>query len=414
MHSFVRAALLASAATLSFPALAAEAPVEASADQQTASVGTGASAEGEQIVVTARHRTESSQAVPLAISVVGGEHIDNTGAFNVGRLQQLTPTVQFYTSNPRNSTVNIRGIGAPFGLTNDGIEQGVGIYVDDVYYSRVASATFDFLDVRQIEVLRGPQGTLYGKNTTAGAINITSRQPTFDYEGRAEVSVGNLGFKQAKAAVSGPLSETLAARVAISATGRQGTLYNVHTGTWVNEQDNLGLRAQLLWRPSSSVDVTLAGDSSRQNPECCAQVYVRTGATQRALNRQYAALAAAQGYAVPSANPFDRVNDVDADLNAGNKIGGVSLPVKADLGAGTLTSVTAWRFWDWLPSNDRDFIGLPITTKSQNPSQQNQYTQEFRYARTGSKLDFVVGLFGFKQTIRTQGTQQQGQQPANG
>lgn len=410
MHSFVRIALLASAAAVSFPALAAEATAEASreADQQATSVGTGASDESAEIVVTARHRSESSQTVPLAISVVGGEHIDNTGAFNVGRLQQLTPTVQFYTSNPRNSTVNIRGIGAPFGLTNDGIEQGVGIYVDDVYYSRVASATFDFLDVRQIEVLRGPQGTLYGKNTTAGAINITSRQPTFAYEGRAEVSVGNLGFKQAKAAVSGPLSDTLAARIAISATGRQGTLYNVHTGTWVNAQDNLGLRAQLLWRPAANIDVTLAGDFSRQNPECCAQVYVRTGATQRALNRQYAALAAAQGYAVPSTNPFARLTDVDADLNAGNKIGGVSLRVRADLGTGTLTSVTAWRFWDWLPSNDRDFIGLPITTKSQNPSQQDQYTQEFRFARSGAKVDFVVGLFGFKQTIRTQGTQQQG------
>src|SRR3546814_11170572 len=102
-------------------------------------------------------------------SVVDGEQIDNSGSFNVGRLTQLTPTLQFYSSNPRNTAVNIRGIGAPFGLTNAGIEQGVGIYVDDVYYSRVASSTFDFLDVPQIEGLRGPQGTLYGQNTTPAA-----------------------------------------------------------------------------------------------------------------------------------------------------------------------------------------------------------------------------------------------------
>ncbi|HEY6869347.1 MAG TPA: TonB-dependent receptor plug domain-containing protein, partial [Novosphingobium sp.] len=192
MHTFVRSGLLAATALVSGLALhsAAFAAEAVDADQTTAA-GTGAGAPGDEIVVTARHRVESSQAVPLAISVVGGEHIDNTGAFNVGRLQQLTPTLQYYSSNPRNTSVNIRGFGAPLGLTNDGIDQGVGIYVDDVYYSRVASSTFDFLDVAQIEVLRGPQGTLYGKNTTAGAINIQSRQPTFDAEGRAELTVGN-------------------------------------------------------------------------------------------------------------------------------------------------------------------------------------------------------------------------------
>jgi iron complex outermembrane receptor protein len=394
-------------ATTAFTATAALAS-EAEADDQQTSVGTGQSDAVEEIVVSARRRQESSQDVPLAISVIGGEHIDNTGSFNVGRLQQLTPTLQFYSSNPRNTAVNIRGIGVPFGLTNDGIEQGVGIYVDDVYYSRVASATFDFLDVAQIEVLRGPQGTLYGKNTAAGAINITTRQPTFDFEGRAEVTVGNLGFRQAKGAIGGPLSETLAARLAVSATGRHGTIRNVATGNRVNEQDNLGLRGQLLWRPSDDVDVTLQGDFSTQDPECCAQIYVKTGATQRALNRQYAALAAAQNYAVPSTNPFDRVTDLDADLNAGNKIGGVNLRVKWDTGPGTFTSVTAWRFWNWKPANDRDFTGLPITTASNNPSQQDQWTQEFRYSQTGDRLDFVVGLFGFHQKIRTQGVQVQG------
>ena len=164
------------------------------------------------IIVTARRRSESAQDIPLAVSVLGAQQLDETGAFNVNRLQQLAPTLQFYSSNPRNTAVNIRGLGVPFGLTSDGFEQGVGIYVDDVYYSRVASATFDFLDVAQIEVLRGPQGTLYGKNTTAGAINIQTNQPTFDFEGRAEVSVGNYNFQQARLAVSGPLSETVAAR----------------------------------------------------------------------------------------------------------------------------------------------------------------------------------------------------------
>ena len=411
MSPFVRLTLLVTTALIALPVQAktgpAETPVQAEPDGTT-SVGTGAADDVPEIIVTARHKAESSQTVPLAISVIGGDHIDNTGAFNVGRLQQLTPTLQFYSSNPRNSSVNIRGIGAPVGLTNDGIEQGVGIYVDDVYSSRVASATFDFLDVQRIEVLRGPQGTLYGKNTTAGAINIATRQPTFQFEGRAELSFGNLSFKQAKAAISGPLSDAVAARIAVSATRRDGTLYNVTTGRSVNEQGNLGLRVQLLWRPTSTLDVTLSGDYNTQNPECCATVYVRTAPTQRPIYRQFEALAAAQGYVPASRQPFDRITDVDAPLNAQNTIGGLSARARLDLGRTSLTSISAWRFWNWLPSNDRDFTGLAVTTRSQNPSQQNQFTQEFRFAHSGSRVDVNAGLFGYYQTIRTQGQQQLG------
>jgi iron complex outermembrane receptor protein len=413
----LRVLLLAGAALLPFaatPVLATEIPAETAAEtaaaapaDQSTSVGTGQS-DNDTIVVTARRRAETAQDVPLAISVVGGDHIDATGAFNVGRLQQLTPTLQFYSSNPRNTSVNIRGLGAPLGLTNDGIEQGVGIYVDDVYFARVASSTFDFLDVKQIEVLRGPQGTLYGKNTTAGAINITTRQPMFDFEGRAEATVGNLGFVQVKTALSGPLSETVAVRLAGSYTKRDGTIYNVTTKRFVNEQDNLGLRGQLLWKPIGNLEITLAGDFSRQNPECCTQVYVRTGATQRPLERQYALLAAAQNYAVPSTNPYDRLTDVDSPLRAKNEVGGVSLKVKLDTGIGTLTSITAWRYWSWDPSNDRDFLGLPITSKSNNPSHQDQYSQELRLSGETGKLAYTLGAFGFYQKIRTQGIQQQG------
>jgi iron complex outermembrane receptor protein len=362
----------------------------------------------EQLVVTARRREETVQSVPLAISVIGGEQIASTGAFTVGRLQQVAPTLQFYSSNQRNSSVNIRGLGAPFGLTNDGIEQGVGIYVDDVYSSRAASATFDFLDVARVEVLRGPQGTLYGKNTTAGAVNITTNQPTFDFQGTAEVTLGNYEFKQAKAAISGPLTDTLAARLAISSTDRRGTLYNVRNGNWINEQDNIGIRGQLLYKPNDTLDVTLSGDYSDQNPEGQAQLYVRTGATQRPLNRQFAALAAAQNYAAPSTNPFDRLADVDANLNSGNSIGGASARIRWRVGPGTLTSVSAWRFWDWRPENDRDFIGLPIVAKSQNPSQQDQYTQELRYNFSTQRFDGVIGAFYFHQKIDTQGTEAHG------
>ena len=408
LASVIRLSATASAFALAAsPAFAQQ--EEPSPSPSFAQADTGASGGGGEIVITARRRSENLQDVPLAVSVVSDEQLASTGSFNVLRLTQIQPSLQYYSSNPRNSAANIRGLGAPFGLTNDGIEQGVGVYVDQVYYSRIASTTFDFIDVERVEVLRGPQGTLYGKNTTAGAINLISRAPSFTPEGRAEISIGNLGYIQGRASLSAPLiDDVLAVRVAGSATRRRGTIFNVTSGVNVNELENTGVRGQLLWRAAPNLDITLAGDFNYQNPECCAQIYVGTGASQRPLSRQFAALAAAFGYAPPSTDPFDRVTDVDAELSARQELGGVSLRAEWEIGPGTLTSITAWRFWDWGPSNDRDFIGLPITTVSQNPSYQEQWTQEVRYAASLGRIDFVVGAFAFDQTLDTSGAQEQG------
>ncbi len=363
-----------------------------------------------EIIVTARRRAEPVQDVPIALSVVGGAQIEATGTFNVDRLTQLQPSLQFISSNPRNTALNIRGIGAPFGLTNDGIEQGVGVYIDQVYYARIAAATLDFVDIAQVEVLRGPQGTLYGKNTTAGALNITTRKPTFDFEGRAEVSYGNLDYIQAKASLSGPLvADKLAARISTSFTHRSGTLFNTVTQSDVNQLDNIGIRGQLLWQASDRLDITLSGDYNRQNPAGYTQVYAKVVPTARAANRQFAALAALSGYAPASTNPFDRLVDNDTPLRAKQVIAGTSLLANWDVGPVTLTSISAWRKWDWNPSNDRDFTGLPITTISANPSQQQQWSQEMRLTSNGKhRLDYVLGAFYFHQTINTQGVQQQG------
>ncbi|MCX9146972.1 TonB-dependent receptor [Erythrobacter sp. WG] len=405
-HASRTTLLLGGAAFSGLAALPAHAQ-DVAPDADQPETATAAQDSGE-IFVMARRRSESAQDIPLAVTVLGAQQLAETGAFNVARLQQIAPTLQLYSSNPRNTSLNIRGLGVPFGLTSDGFEQGVGIYIDDVYYSRVAAATFDFLDIAQVEVLRGPQGTLYGKNTTAGAVNIRTNQPTFTFEGNAELSLGNYEFKQARAAVSGPLSDTIAVRVAASLTDRRGTIFNVTSGQDIQSLDNLGLRAQVLWQPTDNLRVTLAGDYNKQDADCCGSVFVRTVATQRPLNRQFAALASALGYAPPSRNPFDRLTDLDSTLEAGNVIGGVSLRINWDVGPGTLTSVSAWRHWDWKPQNDRDFTGLAIVARSQNPSQQDQYTQEFRYAYTGTRFDFVVGAFAFHQRIDTQGTESQG------
>jgi iron complex outermembrane recepter protein len=356
----------------------------------------------EGVVVTARRIEEEAQEVPIPLSVVSGTQMENAGAFNVNRLKELIPTVQFYSSNPRNSAINIRGLGAPFGLTNDGIEPGVGLYIDGVFYARPAAATLDFLDVERIEILRGPQGTLFGKNTTAGAISVTTRKPSFARNADAEMNFGNEGFVQAKASVSGPLAKAVAGRVSFSGTRREGTVENVKTQEHVNDLNNLGLRGQIMFASSDALAITAAADFSRQRPQGYTQVVAGVAPTLRNPNRQYAEIAADLGYAPPSFNAFDRQTDVDTPLRSYQDLGGLALTIDRRIGTGRLTSMTGWRSWNWNPSNDRDFIGLPVTTISAAPSTQRQWTQEVRWAGDlARRLNVVGGAFAFRQTLES-------------
>ena len=245
----------------------------------------------EALVVTARRTEEVAQEVPIPVSVVGGGLIEDTGAFNVNRLKDLLPTVQFYSTNPRNSAVNIRGLGAPFGLTNDGIEQGVGIYIDGVFYARPAAATLDFLDVERIEVLRGPQGTLFGKNTTAGAINVTTRKPSFTPEAEVEINYGSFGFVQAEGSISGPLSRTSRRRARRSrAPQRGGVVGNTATRHARQRPEQSGraraaalhavrpARAHLRGRSHAPAARGLHAGGRRRRADACAPP---TGSTRR-------------------------------------------------------------------------------------------------------------------------------------
>jgi iron complex outermembrane recepter protein len=350
--------------------------------------------------VTSRRRKESVQDIPIPISVIRGVTAEDAGAFNPNRLKELIPSVQLYSSNARNTTLNIRGLGSTFGLTNDGIDPGVGFYVDGVYYARPAATSLDFVDVDRVEVLRGPQGTLFGKNTTAGAFNITTRAPSFTPGASFETSYGNYNFIQAKASITGPLSKKLAARVSFSGTQRDGTVYNLTTLKPTNSLNNVGYRAQLLFTPNEKINITLAGDNARQRPDGYATVVAGVVTTKRAAYRQFNNIIADLGYKLPTTNPFDRVTDADSPWRANNDFGGISLNVDAKIGEGTLTSTTAWRYWNWDPSNDRDFIGLPVLTKSQANSRHTQWTQEIRYSgQLSDKLSGVFGVFLIDQEL---------------
>ncbi|ADY53227.1 TonB-dependent receptor [Pseudopedobacter saltans DSM 12145] len=354
-----------------------------------------------EVSVTARRRSEIAQEVPIPITVIGGQVAENAGAFNVNRLKELVPSVQLYASNARNTTLNIRGLGSTFGLTNDGIDPGVGFYVDGVYHARPAATSTDFIDVEQIEVVRGPQGTLFGKNTTAGAFNITTRKPSFIPSSKAELSFGNYNFMQAKATVTGPIAKDLAAKLSVSGTQRDGTIWNPIEERKYSGQNNVGLKGQVLYLPSDKLEVLLSGDVSIQHPAGYPLVVAGITTTERSAYRQYAKIVSDLGYELPKINPFSREIYTNTPWRQNQSIGGISLNIDRKIGNGTLTSTTAWRFWNWDPTNDRDFTEFSALTKSQGNSRHDQYSQEIRYAgNITDKLSGVVGVFALGQNLQ--------------
>src|SRR4030095_16569616 len=261
-------------------------------------------------------------------------------------------------------------------------------------------ATLDFVDVAQVEVLRGPQGTLFGKNTTAGAITVTSRRPTFSRESNVELAYGSYDFVQAKASLAGPLSDKVAGRISFSGSGREGFIFNAKTQAETNTLNNVGFRGQLLVTPSKSVAVNVAVDHTRQCPKGYAQVIAGVAPTLRPANRQWAAITADLGYTPPSYNAFDRLTDTDTSWQSNQDLGGAAVNLDWNVGRGRVTSTTAYRYWNWDPSNDRDFIGLPVTSISAAPSKQHQWTQEVRYAGALSpRVNLVTGIFAFTQAL---------------
>ena len=358
------------------------------------------------IIVTARLRAEDAQKAPVALTVVGADMLARTYTVNTNQLSQLVPALNYSSANPRNTAFTIRGLGSSVvavSQANDGLEPGVGFYVDGVYHARPATAAFDFTDIERVEVLRGPQGTLFGKNTTAGAIAIISKAPRFDFGAEGELSYGSRDFVQAKAAVTGPISDTLALRLSGSVTRQDGYIDNIRRDERQNDIHNDAIRGQLLYQPTSDFSLRLIGDWSNFRNGCCAQVFVRVAPTLKPAAQRYAALAAnAPGgaYAPPSRNPYDRVTDNDAPLGVDTQEGGLSAKAEWTTGGVVLTSISAWRFWKWDAANDRDYTGLHIQTTQHIPSRQDQYSQEFRIGSANpGKIDYVAGLYYFHQKI---------------
>ncbi|ARN53903.1 TonB-dependent receptor [Pseudomonas aeruginosa] len=375
-------ALPASAADA--PAPAEEAPRLASSLPDKADTALG------KVTVTARRREEDSQKVPTPITVLGGETLEAQRISRVQDLQQVLPSVNVAYIHARQSSVAVRGIGN--NPASDGLEGSAGIYLDNVYLGRPGMAVFDLLDIEQLELLRGPQGTLFGKNTTAGVLNISTRAPTFTAERTVEVSGGQDGYFQGRGTVSGPLGETLAGRLSAYRTRDDGYIKNIHDDNYLNGGERQGARGQLLFEPNEDFSLRWIADYNEEDSSNGSMVVY--GGAERFWQR--AALVGAS----PLRDPQRRKVNINGRQHVSVHQGGSSLEANWNLAGGyRLTSISAYRYWHFTPANDEQ-LNVSAINDTGVEVHDRQFSQEIRLASpTGGAFDYVVGAYAFRQNL---------------
>ncbi len=364
-------------------------PAQAAEPQQTAVKASDSQLK--TVTVTARRREESAQDVPTPMSVIDGQALETQRVYRIQDLQQLVPSVNVAYMHARQSSVSIRGLGN--NPASDGLEGSVGLYLDNVYLGRPGMAVFDLMDIEQLEVLRGPQGTLFGKNTTAGVINISTRAPSFTPERSIETSVGEDGYFQTKGTLSGPLNETLAGRISAYRTRSDGDIKNEFDGHTLNGGSRQGFRGQLLYKPSEQFNLRWIGDYNEEDSSAGTRLLYSTGPTINGVNR-YEARAKAAGATLIDGST--RKVNLDSDQQVTVFQGGTSLEANWTLDNDfTLTSVSSYRWWDFTPRNDEG-LNVPAAFNSGVSVRDKQYSQEFRLASpTGGFFDYVLGAYYF-------------------
>lgn len=349
----------------------------------------------EEVVVTAQKREQNVQDVPIVITAISGQLLQDTGVRDIKDLTVLTPgLIVTSTSNETSTTARIRGVGTVG--DNIGLESSVGIVIDEVYRPRNGVGFGDLGELERIEVLKGPQGTLFGKNTSAGVINIRTVAPKFDFGATAELVGGNDGIAEGSLSLTGPIAgDTLAGRIYYAHRERDGYL-GVGTGigprTATEDMDRSvdTARGQLLWRPNDVMQARFIADWSERNERCCLGVQYVTGPTGPIVS-------ALSGGAIDvPADPFARQAYANRDTIQDIRDHGASLQLDWDLAGGsTLTSVTAWRDWETENGQDSDFSGAGILFRDSKgyANSFNTFTQELRLAGQSGRLNWLVGGF---------------------
>ena len=341
----------------------------------------------EEVIVTAQKRAESLQDVPISVSAVSGEKINDAGLLNLEDLSLYIPNVHINEAVV-STNLFVRGVGSG---VNQGFEQSVGTYIDGIYMGRGFQARAPFLDLERVEILKGPQGTLFGKNTIAGALNITTAKPTDELEGYvAALYEPDHGERNITAVISGPLTDTLVARLAIRDSNMDGYLDNTVTGKEDPRKDERVIRGSIRWTPTDAIEVNTKYEDGEFDVD--------------GRNSQASFVSDATLSLMRSFDP-----NADGKFNKNRSIGGTgpffapefnhadvqNFVMKIDIGIGeyTLTSVTGYSAYDYHEIVDGDFT--PLNTANQDTQQEfDQWSQEIRIASPlGSKFDYIGGLY---------------------
>lgn len=368
------AALLAIELAWSAQVLAAAADSEARA---------GATLQGgvlDEVVVTARKRSEDAKDVPIALTAFGAEQLANMGAATLKDLHSAIPSLSYSDRGALQTQITIRGVGGD--SRSIGLESGVALYIDGVFAGRTSGYNVDLADVASVEVLRGPQGTLFGKNTTGGAVLITTTKPDYISTADAGVSYGNYDAMRVKGSVSGALGENVFAKAAVSTWDRDGYLSNLFDAGKLQNEERRSARVQLRYLPSDALEINFSADATRDRNDSV-------------LNQLGSNAAFGAGYYDPDRLIVntDQRNSIARDILGGS----VTVDYKFDSGF-TFTSISAARKVDVEVYSDLDQTPLNVLSSGPFTDNSTHYTQELRLASpSDGTFSYVLGLYYFRQ-----------------
>ena len=385
---------------------------------------------GNEIIVTAQGRSQSLADVPVAISAISAETLENSGTSDIRELTQVAPSLLVSsTGNEANGSARIRGVGTVG--DNPGLESSVAVFIDGVYRSRSGNALSELGPIERIEVQRGPQGTLGGRNASAGIISVYTAPPEFDFSAYGEFTYGNYDAIRVEAGINAPLSDTIAARLDGVYFERDGFYNDITNGSTVNNRDRYLVRGQLLFEPTPDVSFKLSGDYSKKDEACCAATFVQPEVTNGAtISPGFDPFTRPTGGTplTSTNNPIVNVllglgqdpralsqSTYNRDIypTAGRSYAGetedygVSGELNWDFGGATLTSITAYREYSNTQGSDTDYTTVDILYRAPGPNagarEFETFTQELRLTGTAfdGALDWLVGGYYANEQLQT-------------